>query len=113
MPAFSSVAESASRLKCGWRREPGKRRTSARESILFSVSRARKASSSRVEWPMVQRVLRGIGMFKLPVVLFEVQAGVCSNRQGAIVVLQRIYTGGASGTRAYNLLGRRVEVIVE
>ena len=37
--------ERASRLNCGWRREPGKRRTSARHSIFSAASRARKSCS--------------------------------------------------------------------
>src|SRR6185312_14702924 len=56
MPWAGSDAASASLAKCGWRREPGKRRTSAMAWMRYSSSRPRNSSSGRVEWPMVQIV---------------------------------------------------------
>src|SRR3954466_13808729 len=54
MPRAASPAASASRLNCGWRREPGKRRTSATRRTPWPSSSAQNASSSWVEWPMVK-----------------------------------------------------------
>src|SRR4051812_50044621 len=54
MPRAASPAASASRLNCGWRREPGKRRTSATRRTPWPSSSAANASSAWVEWPMVK-----------------------------------------------------------
>src|SRR6185312_3085854 len=54
MPTLASDLGRFSELKCGCRREPGKRRTSASSSICCPVSISRNCSMARLEWPMVQ-----------------------------------------------------------
>src|SRR5512146_121393 len=56
MPAARSAASSAGPRYCGWRREPGKRRTSATASMPYRSRRARNSGSERVECPTVQTV---------------------------------------------------------
>src|SRR5581483_6518376 len=56
MPSAARRRRRASLSNCGCRRDPGKRRTSASDSMPYSCSRATKASALRVEWPIVQIV---------------------------------------------------------
>src|SRR4051794_39242307 len=54
MPRAARPAARASDPNCGWRREPGKRRTSATRRTPWRSSRTQNASSGWVEWPIVK-----------------------------------------------------------
>src|SRR5581483_6000302 len=54
MPASSTVRASASRLNCGWRREPGKRRTSTSVRTPASRRHSRSSSALRAPCPIVK-----------------------------------------------------------
>src|SRR4051794_7659781 len=58
IPSAGSDNESASREKCGYRREPGYRRMSASRSTPFSFSKEMKSERSRVECPMENRCFK-------------------------------------------------------
>src|SRR5580765_2827531 len=60
----SSAALNASRLRWGWRRDIGQRRTSTKSSMRWALSNSINASMARVEWPMVW-IVRGAAQVKL------------------------------------------------
>src|SRR6185437_8147529 len=56
MPRASQAGASASRPKCGWRREAGNARTSASTPIACGARIAKKASAERFECPTLKMV---------------------------------------------------------